>query len=190
VPPLPPPTVVLLLLQAGISIRLMASIPSRNNPNSFLRRESDELIPAPTKVSPNTGTMVAKNIPRPSNGFSSRAAAAVVDTVRVDVAVLFAGGVTEAGLSEHVGPFATAGETLQVRATAELNPAVDVTVTVALAETPACPEVGESAPLVIVKFALLAPVLYFATNASPEAPAVPCTGATVGKSVDTVFPAT
>ena len=41
--------------------------------------------------------------------------------------------------------------------------------TVALAETPACPEVGESAPLVIVKFAF-APLLYFATNASPVPP--------------------
>ena len=181
---------MLLLLQAGISIRLMAIMPSRNNPNSFLRRESDDFIPAPTSVSPNTGRIVAKNTPRPPKGFSSRAAAAVVDTVSVDVAVLFAGGVTEAGLSEQVGPFVTAGDTLHVSATAELNPAVDVTVTVALAETPACPEVGESAPLVIVKFALLAPVLYFATNASPDAPAVPCKGATIGKSVDTVFPVT
>jgi len=162
---------VLLLLQAGITIRLIATIPSRSNPNSFLRRESDEFIPAPTSVSPNTGRIVAKSTPPcPSNGFSSRAAAAAVDTVSVDVTVLFAGGVTEAGLSEQVGPFVTAGETLQVRATAELNPAVEVTVTVALAETPAWPEVGESAPLVIVKFALLVPVLYFATNASPVPP--------------------
>src|SRR5690349_21067822 len=107
----------------------MASIPSRNNPKSFLRRESDDLIPAPTSVSPNTGTIVANSTPpRPSNGTSSRADAVVVDTVRVDVTVPLAGGVTEAGLREQVGPFVTAGETAQVRATAELNPAVDVTV--------------------------------------------------------------
>ena len=117
---------MLLLLQAGISIRLMAIVPSRNNPNSFLRRESDDFIPALTSVSPNTRNNRCKEHPPcPSNGFSSRAVAAVVDTVSVDVAVLFAGGVTEAGLSEQVGPFVTAGETLQVRATAALNPAVD-----------------------------------------------------------------
>ena len=64
----------------------------------------------------------------------------------------FGGGVTELLLNEHVGALATAGATEHASATAELNvDLVDVTVMVAVAETPGVPEVGDRAPLVMEK---------------------------------------
>ena len=75
----------------------------------------------------------------------------------VDVAVPLAGGVTEGLLNEQVGPLETAGATVQARATAELKLFCEVTVMVAVPEAPGCPEVGESAPFVIVKFAAVVP---------------------------------
>ena len=92
--------------------------------------------------------------------------------MRVDVVVLFAGGVTLGLLKLQVGPFVTAGETAQVRATGALKPPVDPTVIVAVAETPACPDVFDSAPLLTVKLPDDEPVLYFATNASVPPPKV------------------
>jgi hypothetical protein len=56
-------------------------------------------------------------------------------TVRVDPAVPFAIGVTDAGEREQV-TVAFTGEIPQVNATAELNPLNDVTVIVALVEFP------------------------------------------------------
>jgi hypothetical protein len=55
------------------------------------------------------------------------AASAAAETVRLDVALPFAGGVTEAGLKVHVDP---AGRPVQPRSTAELKPLVEVTVQV------------------------------------------------------------
>src|SRR5579862_1125467 len=92
---------------------------------------------------------------RPFAGRSRRADAFVVATLRVAVALLFAGGVTGFPVKPQVGPLETAGETPQDRVTAELNPLVELTVMVAVARTPGLPEVFESAPLAIVKLALL-----------------------------------
>ena len=174
VPVVPPPTVVLLLLQAGMRNRLIRTMPSRNSPNSFLRRESDELIPAPNSVMPKTGRIVARNTPLcRSKGPSRRAMAAVVATFKVAVALPLADTVTNPPLGLlklQLGPLATAGETEHASCTWPAKPAVEVTVIVALAETPALPDVGESAPLLRVKFALAPLVRYFATKASPVPP--------------------
>jgi hypothetical protein len=69
-----------------------------------------------------------------------------VVTVNVDVPA-----VTEVGLRLHVGEFAPAGETAQVRATVPLNPLTAATVTVEVAEPPAFTELGERAAAVMVK---------------------------------------
>jgi len=75
---------------------------------------------------------------------------AVVLTVRVALAELFAGGVTEAGLSPHVGAKFMAGVTEHVRFTALLKPFAEEMVTVEVARFPGdtlagASEVGDSA---------------------------------------------
>ena len=60
----------------------------------------------------------------------------VVFTVKVDVAVPLAAGVTDRGANEQV-TVAFTGAIAQVNDTAELNPLSDVTVTVELPEFPA-----------------------------------------------------
>jgi hypothetical protein len=57
-------------------------------------------------------------------------------TVKADVAVPLAAGVTEAGVKEQV-TVAFTGAIVQLNATAELNPLSDVTVTVDAPEFPA-----------------------------------------------------
>ena len=111
--------------------------------------------------------------------------------MRVDVVVLFAGGVTLELLKLQVGPFVTAGETAQVRATAALKPPVDPTVIVEVADTPACPDVFDSAPLLTVKLPPDdVPALYFATNPSVPPPKVVCRDPVmVGNGEDAVLPA-
>src|SRR5579863_1968323 len=118
-------------------------------------------------------------------GRSSIALAAVVLTVSVAVTVPLAGGVTEAPglLNAQVGPLETTGATAQARVTAELKPFTEPTVIVDVAETPAAPDVGDNAPLAMVKPAAV-PWVYFATNASVPPPLAACFGATVGKSVE------
>ena len=54
-----PPTVLLLLLQAGMRSRLIVTMLSTSSPNSRLRRELDEPIPAPSNVIPKIGRIVA-----------------------------------------------------------------------------------------------------------------------------------
>src|ERR1700722_6154690 len=123
-------------------------------------------------------------------GRSSSALAAVVDTVSVAVAVLLDGGVTEAGKLQ-VGPSVTTGATVQARLTCELKPFTEVTVMVAVAETPGLPEVADRAPLDTVKLPVVVPASeYFATKASPVPPLAVCSAATVGKSVEAVLPVT
>src|ERR1700722_2542933 len=125
-----------------------------------------------------------------SEGRSSNALAAVVATLRVAVAVLLGGGVTEAGKLQ-VGPSLTTGATVQARVTAELKLFTDVTVMVAVAETPGLPEVADRAPLDTVKLPVVVPVSeYFATKASPVPPVAGCSAATVGKSDEAVLPVT
>ena len=85
----------------------------------------------------------------------------------IEVALPLAGGVTEGLLKEQVGPLVTTGATVQARVTAELKLFCEVTVTVAVADAPACPEVGETAPFVTVKFAPVPDDEYLTTNASP-----------------------
>src|SRR5579872_1670666 len=106
----------------------------------------------------------------PFDGRSSSALVAVVLTVSVEVTVLLAGGVTELGLKLQVGPWLTTGVTAQVRATAELNPLVEVTVIVDVAETPGLPEVADRAPSAMEKLLLPAPVVYLTTKASKVPP--------------------
>src|SRR5215831_12464812 len=132
-------------------------------------------MPAPSKVTPNTGMMTAYITPAPVRfvGCTSSALAAVVATLSVAVVVPFAGGVTLEWSKLQVGPFVTTGDTVHCSCTAELKPFVEVTVVVEVAETPACPEVFDNAPLVTVKLALeVEPVEYFATNASVFVPYV------------------
>src|SRR5579864_9700220 len=124
------------------------------------------------------------------DGLSSCALAVVVTRLSVEVALPLAGGVTEGLLNEQVGPLETTGATAQARATAELKPFCEVTVIVADAEAPGCPEVGESVPFVMVKFAALPEDKYLTTKASPVPPAAVCSGVTVGKSVELVLPVT
>jgi hypothetical protein len=141
-------------------------------------------------VRPNTGKSRAYTTPE-RRPFPSIALATVVATLRVDVVVLFAGGVTLGLLKLQVGPFVTTGETVHARATAALKPPVDPTVIVAVADTPACPDVFDSAPLLTVKLPDDAPVLYFATNASVPPPRVVCKDPVmVGNAEDVVLPAT
>jgi hypothetical protein len=114
--------------------------------------------------------------------------------VSVEVTVALAGGVTELGLNEQVGPLGSAGATAQARVTAEAKPLVDVTVIVAVADPPGCPEVGESASSVTVKFVAVPDCEYFATKASKLPPPKDACAAPVvtGKLpvVDPVFPVT
>jgi hypothetical protein len=93
-------------------------------------------------------------------------------------------------LKEQVGALGTTGATEQARVTAPPKLFVEVTVMVAVAETPGLPEVGDKAPFVTVKFAFVPEVEYFATKASPVPPAAGCSAATVGKSVEVVLPVT
>ena len=121
------------------------------------------------------------------------ALAAVVATLRVAVAVLLAGGVTEPlGVNEQVGPLVTAGVTAQVSATTAEKLFTEVTVIVAVAETPGLPDAADSAPLVTVKLPdVVAVWLYFATKASTPPPVAVCfTPAVAGKSVEPVLPVT
>src|ERR1700686_975692 len=108
----------------------------------------------------------------PYKGCSSRAVAAVVLTVSVPVAVPLAATFTE--VPEQVGAPEIAGTTVQPRLTVPAKPFSEVTVMVEVAETPACPEVGESAPAATVKFAGAPLAENFATKASatPAPPAV------------------
>jgi hypothetical protein len=82
-----------------------------------------------------------------------------------------AGGVTGLGVTLQVGALGTTGATEQARVTAPLKLFVEVTVMVAVAETPGLPEVGDKAPFVTVKFAFVPEVEYFATKASKVPPA-------------------
>jgi len=154
--PPPPPPPLLPLLHAGRINRPATTIPSIRNPRTFLRRDPDAPSSAPSSAIPNTG-IVAKKIPagRPCCGCASIALdAAIVATFRVAVAVPPpAVGVTDAPglLNVHVGPFVTEGVTAQARLTAELKPLTEVTVMVAVAETPGLPEVAERAPFVTRK---------------------------------------
>jgi hypothetical protein len=124
------------------------------------------------------------------------ALAAVVATLRVAVAVLLAGGVTEPlGLNEQVGPLVTAGVTAQVSATTAEKLFTEVTVIVAVAETPGLPDAADNAPLVTVKLPdVVAVWLYFATKASklPPPKIVWYAPLVVGKLAvgDTVLPVT
>ena len=94
-------------------------------------------------------------------------------------------------LKVQVGPFVTTGETVHASCTAELKPFVDPTVIVAVAETPACPDVFDNAPLATVKLAFEeAPVAYLATKASITPPKLACRGLTVGNGEEAVLPAT
>src|ERR1700687_1554436 len=126
----------------------------------------------------------------PEDGRSSRAVAAVVLTVSVPVAVPLAATVTE--VPEQVGASEIAGTTVQPRATVPAKPFSDVTVMVEVAETPACPEAGDSAPAANAKLAGAPLAENFATNASasPPLPKVPWRAETAGKYVETVLPAT
>ena len=65
--------------------------------------------------------------------------------VSVEVAEPFAAGVAEAGFNEHVGARVGAGSTEQVNCTSLLNPFVELTVTVDVAECPAATDVGDAA---------------------------------------------
>ena len=69
-------------------------------------------------------------------------------------------GVTEVGLSEHLGAAGDEeGDTEQIKATAELKPVPGVTVTVPVAELPAVTLAGESVPVFgSVKLATAVPV--------------------------------
>src|SRR5579862_558538 len=126
---------------------------------------------------------------RPFDG-ARRALAAEVATFKVAVELLLAGGVTGFPVKPQVGPSVIAGETAQARVTAELKLLVEVTVIVALDRTPGLPDGLESAPLVMVKLPLLAPVEYAATKASTEPPPkVDCSAFTTGKP-PAVLPAT
>jgi hypothetical protein len=113
-----------------------------------------------------------------------------VARLRVEVVLPLGGGVTDGLLNEHVGPLATAGATLQARVTAPLKLFCEVAVMVADAEAPECPEVGVSAPFVIVKFAPVPDDEYLTTKASPLRCEAVCAAATVGKSVELVLPVT
>ena len=104
----------------------------------------------------------------------------------VAVTVLLAAGVTGLGLTLQVGPLGTTGATEQARVTGALKFFVEVTVMVAVAETPGIPEAGDKVPFVTVK----PDIVYLATNASPVPPVVVCSAATVGKSDELVLPVT
>src|SRR5579864_1577559 len=171
VPPPPPP--LLPPPQAGSSRRHIRTIPSTTSPTNFLRRVPEGGTAAPSRVRPNTGKSRAYTTPkrRPFAGRVSIALAAVVPTLSVAVVVPFAGGVTVL-LILQVGPLVTTGETAQIRVTGALKPPVDPTVIVAVADTPACPDVFDNAPLLTVKLPDDEPVLYFATNASVPPPKV------------------
>jgi hypothetical protein len=71
-------------------------------------------MPAPSKVTPNTGKISAYVAPELGRfaGCTSAALAAVVATLSVAVAVLFAGGVTLGWSKLQVGPLVTAGDTV------------------------------------------------------------------------------
>jgi hypothetical protein len=92
---------------------------------------------------------------------------AVVAKFNVAVAVALAAGVIGVlGVKEHVGALGTTGATEQASVTGELNPSTEVTVTVAVAETPGLPEAGDRAPVASVKLASE----YLATKASKLPP--------------------
>jgi hypothetical protein len=63
-------------------------------------------------------------------------------TVNVDVACPPLVNVACAGLNEHVGANDGAGDTVQVKFTVPVNPPVDPTVTVVVADCPAVTELG------------------------------------------------
>jgi hypothetical protein len=63
-------------------------------------------------------------------------------TVNVDVACPPLVNVACAGLNEHVGAHAGAGDTVQVNVTVPVNPPVETAVTVAVADCPAVTELG------------------------------------------------
>ena len=76
--------------------------------------------------------------------------AAVVVTVSVEVPVPPG---TEAGFNAHVGPRVTAGATVQVKATAAVNPLTGAIVTVEVDDAPAATEAGARGEAAMVKSA-------------------------------------
>ena len=171
---------------------------------SLLFLDPSDAAPIPNSTSPSSGCHKAKNSPR-LEGEASDAVGPVVLMVRFEVAVPLTAGVTDVGLSKHVGASDTAGCTEQLSGTEPVNPFTEFTVTVEVEFCPALTGFGadpemeksgatksaipdRSAFMLTVQVAVPVHAPLHPTKVDPEAAAVSVTTVPLSKLAAQVLP--